>query len=41
MISVVVFQNCLGFVEVGTGTCSVECVMCDVGGSEEVSIRVE
>ena len=41
MISVVVFQNCLGFVEVGTGTCSAECVTCDVGGSEEVSIRVE
>ena len=41
MISVLVLQNCLGFVEGGTGTCSAACVTCDVDGSEEVSIRVE
>ena len=36
-----VLQNCMGFVEGGTGSCSETCVMCDVGGTEEMSIKVE
>ena len=36
-----VLQNCFEFVEVGTGSCSETCVMCDVDGTEEVSINVE
>ena len=41
MICVVVLQNCMGFVEGETGSCSETCVMCDVDGTEEVSIKVE
>ena len=36
-----VLQNCVGFVEGETGSCSKTCVMCDVDGTEEVSIEVE
>ena len=36
-----VLQNCMCFVEGGTGSCSEMCVTCDVGGTEEVSIKVE
>ena len=38
---VVVLQNCRCFVEGGTGSCIDTCVMCDVDGTEEVSIKVE
>ena len=41
MISVLVLQNCLGFVDGGTGSCSETCVTCDVDRSEEVIITVE
>jgi hypothetical protein len=41
MICVVVLQNCVGFVEGGTGSFSEKCVTCDVDGTEEVSINVE
>ena len=41
MISVVMLQNCTCFVEGGTGSCSETCITCDVGGTEEVSIKVE
>ena len=41
MICVVVLQNCLGFVDCGTGSYSETCVTCDVDGTEEVSIKVE
>jgi len=41
MICVVVLQNCMGFVERETGSCSVTHVACDVDGAEEVSIKVE
>jgi hypothetical protein len=41
MICVVVLQNCVGFVEVETGSCSETCVMCDGDGTEEVSIKGE
>jgi hypothetical protein len=34
-------QNCRGFVEGETGCCSETCVMCDVDGTEDVSIKVE
>ncbi len=37
----VVLQNCMGFVEGETGSCSEMCVECDVVGTEEVSIKVE
>jgi hypothetical protein len=40
MIFVVVFQNCMDFVEGETGSCIETCVTCDVGGNE-VSIKVE
>ena len=36
-----VLQNCMCFVEGGTGSCSETCVECDVGGTGEVSIKVE
>ena len=36
-----VLQNCFDFVEDETGSCSETCVMCDVDGTEEVSINVE
>jgi hypothetical protein len=41
MISVVVFQNCMGSVEGETGSCSETCVICVVDGTEGVSIKVE
>ena len=41
MIYVVMLQNCMGFVEGETGSCSETCVMCDVDGTEEFSIKVE
>jgi len=41
MICVVVFQNCMCFVEGEIGSCSEACVTCDVDGTEEVSIKVE
>ena len=41
MICVVMLQNCMGFVEGETGSCSQTCVMCDVDGTEDVSIKVE
>ena len=41
MICVVVFQNCVDLVEGETGSCSETCVMCDVDGTEAVSIKVE
>ena len=41
MTCMAVLQNCMCFVEGGTGSCSETCVMCDVGGTEEVSIKVE
>ena len=41
MICVVLLQNGMGFVEGETGSCSETCVMCDVSGTEDVSIKVE
>jgi hypothetical protein len=41
MICVVVLQNCVGFVEVETGSCSEMCVTGDVDGTEEDDIKVE
>jgi len=41
MIWVVVLQNCMGFVEGETGSCSETCVMCDVDETEEFGIEVE
>jgi len=41
MICVVMLQDCDGCVEGETGYCSETCVMCDVDGAEEVSIKVE
>ena len=41
MTCMVVLQNCMGFVEGETGSCSEMCVECDVVGTEEVSIKVE
>jgi len=41
MICVVVLQNCMGFVEGEPGYCNQTCVMCDVDGADEVSIKVE
>jgi hypothetical protein len=38
---VMLLQICVGFVEGETGCCSETCVKCDVGGCEEVSIKVE
>ena len=40
MTCMAVLQNCMCFVEGGTGSCSETCVTCD-GGTEEVSIKVE
>jgi hypothetical protein len=39
MMCVVVLQNCVGFVEGETGSCSETCVMCDGDGTGEVSIN--
>ena len=41
MICVVMLQNCMGCVEGETGSCIETCVMCDVDGTEEVSIKRE
>ena len=41
MICVVLLQNYMGFVEGGTGSCVEKCEMCDVDGTDEVSIKVE
>ena len=41
MICVVVLQNCMGFVEGGTGSWNETGVECDVDGTEEVSTKVE
>ena len=42
MICVVVLQNCMGFVEDETGSCSQAVVTCDDDdGTEEVSIKFE
>ena len=41
MTCMAVLQNCMGFVDGETGSCSETCVMCDVEGTEEVSIKVE
>jgi len=41
MICVVVLQNCMSSVEGETGPYSETCVMCDVDGKEEISIKVE
>ena len=41
MTCMVVLQNCMGFVEGETGSCSETCVECDVDGTEEVTIKVE
>ena len=41
MICVVLLQNCMGFVEGETGSCSDTCVTCDIDGTEGVSIKVE
>ena len=41
MICVVLLQNCMGFVEGETGSCVEKCEMCDVDGTDEVSIKVE
>jgi len=41
MICVVVLQNCMGYVEGETGSCSETCVTGDFIGTEEVSIKVE
>ena len=41
MTHMAVLQNCMGFVDGETGSCSETCVTCDVGGTEEVSIKVE
>ena len=41
MICVVVLQDCMGFVEGETGSCSQTPVTCDVDGTGDVSIKVE
>ena len=41
MTCMAVLQNCTCFVDGGTGSCSEMCVECDVGGTEEVSVKVE
>ena len=41
MCCVVVLQNCVGFVEGETGSCNETHVECDVGGTEEFSIKTE
>ena len=41
MICVVLLQNCVCCVEGETGSCIETCVMCDVDGTEEFSIKVE
>jgi hypothetical protein len=41
VICVVLLQNCMGFVEGETGSCSETGVECDDDGNEEVSTKVE
>ena len=41
MICVVVLQNCMGFVDGETESCTDTCEMCDDDGTEEISINVE
>jgi len=41
MICVVMLQNCVCCVEGETSSCIETCVMCDVDGTEDVSIKVE
>ena len=41
MTCMAVLQNCMCFVEGGTGSCSETCVECDVDGTEEFSTRAE
>jgi len=41
MICVVLLQSCMGYVEGETGYCNETCVMCDVDGAAEFSIKVE
>ncbi len=41
MICLVMLQNCLDFVEGGTGSHIETSVTCDVDGTEEVSIKFE
>ena len=41
MIFMAVLQNCFGFVDGVTGSCSEMCVTCDEDGTGEVSIKVE
>ena len=41
MICFVLLQNCLDFVEGGTGSCSDASVSCDIDGTEEFGIKVE
>jgi hypothetical protein len=41
MIYVVLLQNCMGFVEGETDSCSETCVPFDVDGTVEVNIKVE
>ena len=41
MTCMAVLQNCMCFVEGGTSSCSETCVECDVGGTEEVSVKFE
>jgi len=41
MICAMLLQNCMGFVEGETGSCSETCVMSDVDGTEEDIIKVE
>jgi len=41
MICVVVLQSCMGYVECVIGHCNETCVMCDVDGAAEFSIKVE
>ena len=41
MICVALLQNCIGVVESEAGSCIDTCVICEVDGTAEVSIKVE
>jgi hypothetical protein len=41
MVSVVLLEDCMGFVEGETGSCSDTCVTGGVGGTEDGSVQVE
>jgi len=41
VVFVVVLQSCMEYVEGETGHCNETCVMCDVDGAAEFSIKVE